>query len=99
MAPFSRLVRFKNPAGSVFYGEVPESGNNLATQETLLGSRVPVYKGAAPFDDDFTLTNQKEEIAEVCYQWWAVFCLAGGAAILTSAFEGKQTRGRSQIDY
>ncbi len=66
MAPFSRLVRFKNPAGNVFYGEVPESADNLAIQETLLGSKVPVYKGTTPFDDDFTLTEQKEEIAEVC---------------------------------
>lgn len=68
MAPFNRLVRFKNPAGNVFYGEVPESADNLATQETLLGSNIPVYTGATPFDTDFTLTDQKEEIAEVCHQ-------------------------------
>ncbi len=67
MAPFSRLVRFKTPAGNVFYGEVPDSGNNLATHETLIGSKVPVYKGVTPFDDNFTLTDQNEEIAEVCH--------------------------------
>ncbi|KIW56398.1 hypothetical protein PV05_05063 [Exophiala xenobiotica] len=63
MAPFSRLVRFRNPAGQIFYGEVP--GDELTTKESLQGSQVAVYKGETPFDNDFSLTDQKEEIAEV----------------------------------
>ncbi|EXJ57736.1 uncharacterized protein A1O5_12526 [Cladophialophora psammophila CBS 110553] len=63
MATFSRLVRFRNPAGQIFYGEVP--GVDFVTQESLQGSKVAVYKGETPFEDDFGLTGHQEEIAEV----------------------------------
>ncbi|KIW95793.1 uncharacterized protein Z519_02857 [Cladophialophora bantiana CBS 173.52] len=63
MAAFSRLVRFSNPAGQIFYGEVP--GVDFVTQESLQGRKVAVYKGETPFEDDFALTGHQEEIAEV----------------------------------
>ncbi|KAK5327270.1 hypothetical protein LTR43_006425 [Exophiala xenobiotica] len=63
MAPFSRLVRFRNPAGQIFYGEVP--GDDLVDKKSLEGRKVAVYKGETPFDDDFSLTGQMEEIADV----------------------------------
>ncbi|KIV77302.1 hypothetical protein PV11_09109 [Exophiala sideris] len=63
MAPFSRIVRFRNSAGQVFYGEVP--GDDLVDQKSLLGSKVAVYKGETPFDHDFSLTDKKEEISEI----------------------------------
>ncbi|KAK5222251.1 hypothetical protein LTR72_006508 [Exophiala xenobiotica] len=62
MAPFSRLVRFRNPAGQIFYGEVP--GDDLVDKKSLEGRKVAVYKGETPFDDDFSLTGQMEEIAD-----------------------------------
>ncbi|KIY01280.1 uncharacterized protein Z520_02832 [Fonsecaea multimorphosa CBS 102226] len=63
MAAFSRIVRFRNSAGQIFYGEVP--GDDLVDQKSLVGSKVAVYKGESPFDNDFSLTDNKEEISEV----------------------------------
>ena len=63
-APFGRLVRFKNQAGSIFFGEVP--GTQSVTEESLNGSSVSVYDGEAPWDHDFCLSDRREEIHEVC---------------------------------
>jgi hypothetical protein len=59
---FSRLVRFKDPAGTIYYGEF---GNQAASVDGLIGGSVPVYKGGAPWDDEFELTEKRAEIAEV----------------------------------
>ena len=64
MPPFSRIVRFENGAGKVFFGEVP--GSDLVTQDTLIQSTVAVYTDHTPFEEDFTLTEKKEKIAKVC---------------------------------
>ena len=66
MGSFSRIVRFTNPSDKIFYGEVP--GSDLVTKETLLGSHVAVYNHTTPFDDDFKVIDQKEEIVEVRYR-------------------------------
>ena len=66
MPSFSRIVRFKNGAGKVFFGEVPGSG--IVTQDTLIGSTVAVYTNNIPFEENFILTEQREEIAEVCVE-------------------------------
>jgi len=63
MAPFGRLVRFKDESGSIYYGEA-ESVEN-PTKETLTGLSVPIYKGEYPWDDDFKLTGEKRTIKEV----------------------------------
>jgi hypothetical protein len=59
---FERLVRFKNPAGQIHYGEVEEKNS---TAESLSGKSVLVYKGENPWDDDFERTSRKETISEV----------------------------------
>jgi len=59
---FSRLVRFKNPRGEVHYGEFEAKA---PTWDQLVGTSVSVYKGDSPWDDNFTLSDEKEEIAEV----------------------------------
>ena len=63
MPSFSRIVRFRNKAGKVFYGEVP--GIDLATQDTLTGRTVAVYTDYTPYEEGFILTKQQERIAEV----------------------------------
>ena len=64
MSPFkfNRLVRFKNPAAEIYYGEVEEKES---TAESLLGKSVVVYKGENPWDDDFERTSTKETIDQV----------------------------------
>ena len=59
---FNRLVRFKSFSGEVYHGEVEEKA---PTADQLIGKSVRVYKGHNPWDDDFTLSEEKEEIAEV----------------------------------
>lgn len=63
MASFQRLLRFKNPQGTIFYGESPVDGT--VTAEQLLGASVKVYNNSSPFDDDFTFSGQTEKVAEV----------------------------------
>lgn len=65
MSPFERLVRFKNPAGVTFYGEVELK--ETPTKETLVGASVTVYEGGDPWDDSFKLTEKREQIAEVSH--------------------------------
>jgi hypothetical protein len=52
MAPpkFKRLVRFRSTAGDVCYGEVSQVAPD---RQSLVGSKVPLYKGAHPWDDGF----------------------------------------------
>lgn len=58
---FGRLIRFKNPAGETFYGEVDQKDPTI---DTLIGTVVPVYN-SAHWAADLAPTNAKEEIAEV----------------------------------
>lgn len=62
MAKFGRLVRFKNPAGEIYYGEVEEQDPSL---ESLLGTFVFTYSGRNPWSHDFQRTDAKEQIAQV----------------------------------
>jgi hypothetical protein len=59
---FTRLVRFSNAQGTIFYGEL---GNDVVAAEDLAGRTVPVFAGSAPWDDDFKLTEKNEKIAQV----------------------------------
>jgi hypothetical protein len=65
MSSFERLVRFKNPAGVTFYGEVELK--ETPTKETLVGASVTVYEGGDPWDDSFKLTKKREQITEVSH--------------------------------
>jgi hypothetical protein len=59
---FTRLIRFADPAGKVWYGEA--DGKDL-TKEGLVGQSVPTFRGQYPWDKDFSLTQETKEIAEV----------------------------------
>jgi hypothetical protein len=60
---FVRLVRFKNPNGHIFYGEL---GLEIeASRDKLIGTRVKVYGGEVPWDEGFKITTTEEEISEV----------------------------------
>jgi hypothetical protein len=59
---FGRLVRFKNPAGKIYYGEV--EGEFFAAED-LIGRNVPVYTGVNPWDNDFHRSYHREPISEV----------------------------------
>lgn len=64
MAPFGRLIRFKDTSGSVFYGEV-ENDNSL-TEASLTGLTVRVYKGGPhPWSDDFVLSDESKTVETV----------------------------------
>ncbi|TVY19602.1 Fumarylacetoacetate hydrolase domain-containing protein 2 [Lachnellula arida] len=60
---FQRLVRFENPNGKIYYGEL--GLEHAATEQDLIGSSVAIYKGLSPWAEDFKLTSQKEKIAAV----------------------------------
>lgn len=57
MTPFTRLIRFKDTAGRILYGEGP--ANNPCT-----GQRVIVYSGKVPWE--LQRTDETAEVAEVC---------------------------------
>lgn len=59
---FDRLVRFKSPAGKIYYGEAE---GKESTAENLFGKSVFVYQGENPWDDDFERTSTKEMIDQV----------------------------------
>lgn len=59
---FTRLVRFSNAQGTVFFGEL---GEEVAAAEDLIGRTVPVYTGSSPWEEDFTLSEKSEKIAQV----------------------------------
>ncbi|KAJ6110218.1 fumarylacetoacetate hydrolase family protein [Penicillium sp. IBT 16267x] len=63
MASFSSIVRFRDDKGNVCFGEAGESDNH--TIESLTGRSVPIFKGEHPWDDDFVLTEEKRNVAEV----------------------------------
>ena len=60
---FTRLVRFADIFGEVWYGEA--DGKDL-TREGLVGQSVPIYDGGNPWDEDFCRTSHTKEIAQVC---------------------------------
>ena len=62
-AHFDRLVRFKNVTGQIFYGEL--GLDCVATKETVVGMRVRVFTGGLPWDEQFELSSNEEEIDEV----------------------------------
>lgn len=59
---FTRLVRFADPSGKIWYGEA--DGKEL-TKDGLVGQSVSTYQGQNPWDEDFSLTKEIKEIAEV----------------------------------
>lgn len=59
---FTHLVRFANSSGNISYGEA--AGKEL-TKDGLIGQCVRIFKGNNPWDPDFTLTAETQEIAEV----------------------------------
>ena len=62
MAPFKRLVRFKSPTGIIQFGETDVQD---PSKTSLVGTSVNVYSGLNPWDNDFKLTDEMAEIAEV----------------------------------
>jgi len=60
---FQQLVRFKSPSGQIYYGEIGEV--KTPSREDLIGRRVRIYRGRLPWDEDFELTSEEEEITEV----------------------------------
>ncbi|KAH8650769.1 fumarylacetoacetate hydrolase family protein [Ilyonectria robusta] len=63
MATFGKLVRFKDRAGTAFYGEA--EGLPSINKQGLIGSFVPVYASESPWDPNFRLTSETKRIAEV----------------------------------
>jgi hypothetical protein len=61
-ANFTRLVRFADTSGRVWYGEA--DGKDL-TREGLVGQSVPIYDGESPWDEDFCRTSDTKEISQV----------------------------------
>jgi hypothetical protein len=61
-ANFSRLVRFEDPDGKEFYGEV---GVDFDWRKDLQGLDVPVFQGETPYDDSFALMESKKTIHKV----------------------------------
>ena len=62
---FTRLGRFKDSSGKIFYGEV---GKETLAAKQLVGKTVPTYAGNTPWDDDFALNGKEMKIAEVMLQ-------------------------------
>ncbi|EPE35220.1 FAH [Glarea lozoyensis ATCC 20868] len=62
-ARFDRLIRFKNTAGQIYYGEL--GLECPASKETLVGMRVKVFGGGLPWDTGFQLSSIEEEIDEI----------------------------------
>ncbi|WKT43683.1 Fumarylacetoacetase-like, C-terminal [Fusarium oxysporum f. sp. vasinfectum] len=63
MSKFSCLVRFRALRGGIHYGEAGKSDSHSA--DSLIGRLVPVFHGKTPWDDDFVLTEELEEILEM----------------------------------
>jgi hypothetical protein len=62
---FTRLVRFVDPSGAIFFGEAADVKD--LTQDGLVGQKVPVYKGDNPFSTELALTGETKEIAIVSF--------------------------------
>lgn len=66
MDTFQYLVRFRDTAGAVFYGEAgPPAAGQIHSQATLVGREVPVFGGTDPWDPAFALSGASRSIAEV----------------------------------
>ncbi|KAF7133929.1 hypothetical protein CNMCM5793_005395 [Aspergillus hiratsukae] len=63
MVLFSSIFRFRDEKGSIYFGEAGESSNH--TLESLTGRSVPIFRGEHPWDDDFVLTEEQRNVAEV----------------------------------
>lgn len=63
MAPFSSIFRFRDDKGRVYFGEAGDSSNH--TVDSLTGRSVPTFKGECPWDDNFVLTEEQRNVAEV----------------------------------
>lgn len=63
MAPFTSLLRFRDEAGTIHYGEAGASLNH--TKESLTGRLVSIFQGRYPWDDDFVLTESQRKVVEV----------------------------------
>jgi hypothetical protein len=69
MVLFSSIFRFRDEKGSIFFGEAGESSNH--TLESLTGRSVPIFRGEHPWDDNFVLTEEQRNVAEVWIYGWA----------------------------
>ena len=58
-ANFSRLVRFEDNNGKIHHGEAGSDWH-----KSLVGQVVPTYDIADPFDDKYSLSGHKVEIAK-----------------------------------
>lgn len=63
MSSFTSLFRFRDDQGSIYYGEAGTP--NAPTKENLTGRDVQVFTGGDPWDDGFSLSNDRRRVAEV----------------------------------
>jgi hypothetical protein len=59
---FKRLVRFEDAEKQIHYGEIPAE---ISLLSDLIGLKVPIYEGNAPWDTNFLLTPRREAIVKV----------------------------------
>lgn len=64
MSSFTSLFRFRDDQGSICYGEAGTP--NAFTKGNLTGRDVQVFTGGEPWDDGFSLSNERRKVAEVC---------------------------------
>jgi hypothetical protein len=60
MSTFSRLLRFENPSGQEYYGEVGDDWNG-----PILGRLVPTYDIVSPFTGNIQLSGTQAEVTKV----------------------------------
>lgn len=63
MASFSKLLRFKSKSGETYYGEA-KSAKSIDPQ-SIVGTSLPTYVGQFPWSEDFGLSGEYQEVAEV----------------------------------
>ena len=63
MAKFKRLLRFKDDARDVWYGELDDL--KQINEENLMGLDVPIYEGGDPWDPSFVLNGSRRIVREV----------------------------------
>ena len=61
MTVFRYLIRFKDAAGTVLFGEA--GGPSAA--DALLGKTVPIYQGTSPWDPNLKATGAKAVVKEL----------------------------------
>lgn len=69
MVLFSSIFRFRDEKGDIYFGEAGESSNH--TLESLAGRSVHNLQRRASWDDDFVLTEEQRNVAEVWIYGWA----------------------------